>query len=122
MDREKVISEFKDFVKSFSKRKDTYYKGLFVSVLALLKEQEAKCLSKDELNQLQEHEFVWYESFTDLFCMEITGICYSSGKVSYIQFDTPTAYLEKSTENYGKQYRIWTKQPTKEQMSNLKWD
>ena len=40
-DREKVISEFEDFVKSFSKRDDTYYKGLFVSVLALLKEQEA---------------------------------------------------------------------------------
>lgn len=39
-DREKVISEFEDFVKSFSKRDDTYYKGLFVSVLALLKEQE----------------------------------------------------------------------------------
>lgn len=40
MDREKVISEFEDFVKSFSKRDDTYYKGLFVSVLDLLKEQE----------------------------------------------------------------------------------
>ena len=39
-DREKVISEFEDFVKSFSKRDDTYYKGLFVSVLALLKEQK----------------------------------------------------------------------------------
>ena len=39
-DREKVISEFEDFVKSFSKRDDTYYKGLFISVLSLLKEQE----------------------------------------------------------------------------------
>lgn len=42
MDKEKVISEFEDFVKSFSKRDDTYYKGLFVSVLALLKEQETE--------------------------------------------------------------------------------
>ena len=41
-DREKVIKEFEDFVKSFSKRDDTYYKGLFVSVLALLKEQKQK--------------------------------------------------------------------------------
>lgn len=42
IDREKVISEFEDFVKSFSKRNDTYsyYKGLFVSVLAVLQEQE----------------------------------------------------------------------------------
>lgn len=40
IDREKVISEFEEFVKSFSKRDDTYYKGLFVSVLAMLKEQE----------------------------------------------------------------------------------
>lgn len=42
MDREKVISEFEDFVKSFSKRDDTYYKGLFVSVLAKLKKQDAE--------------------------------------------------------------------------------
>ena len=41
-DREKVISEFEDLVKSFSKRDETYYKGLFVSVLAMLKEQEAE--------------------------------------------------------------------------------
>lgn len=46
-DREKVISEFEDFVKSFSKRNDTYYKGLFVSVLDLLKEQQ------DEIYALQ---------------------------------------------------------------------
>ena len=42
MNREKVISEFVDFVKSFSKRDDTYYKGLFVSVLELLKNQQAE--------------------------------------------------------------------------------
>ena len=42
IEREKVISEFEDFVKSFSKRDDTYYKGLFVSVLTLLKEQGKK--------------------------------------------------------------------------------
>ena len=47
--REKVIKEFADFVKSFSKRDDTYYKGLFNSVLALLKEQEAvKPLAKED--------------------------------------------------------------------------
>jgi len=40
-DREKVVKEYEDFVKSFSKRDDTYYKSLFNSVLVLLKEQEA---------------------------------------------------------------------------------
>ena len=42
MDREKVVKEYEDFVKSFSKRDDTYYKSLFNSVLAMLKEQEAE--------------------------------------------------------------------------------
>ena len=42
MDKGKVIKEFEDFVKSFSKRNDTYYKALFVSVLSMMKEQEAK--------------------------------------------------------------------------------
>ena len=41
MDREKLIEEYESFVKSFSKRDDTYYKRLFVSVLTLLKDQEA---------------------------------------------------------------------------------
>ena len=49
MDREKVISEFEDFVKSFSKRDDTYYKGLFISVLALLKERDSvKPIAKED--------------------------------------------------------------------------
>ena len=55
MDREKVISEFEGFVKSFSKRDDTYYKGLFVSVLAMLKEQEAVTIKKTK-----EHGFGVY--------------------------------------------------------------
>ena len=52
MDREKVIKEFADFVKSFAKRDDTYYKGLFVSVLDLLKEQEAVLVVQRELMHL----------------------------------------------------------------------
>lgn len=55
MDREKVISEFEDFVKSFSKRKDTYYKGLFVSVLVLLKEQEKEIENLKEIIKKADH-------------------------------------------------------------------
>lgn len=55
MDMEKVIKEFADFVKSFSKRDETYYKGLFNSVLDLLKEQEAVTIKKTK-----EHGFGVY--------------------------------------------------------------
>jgi hypothetical protein len=68
MDREKVIKEYEDFVKSFSKRDDTYYKSLFNSVLALLKEQEAVEPEIEVLNEIDRlyrcsrcHKHFFYE-------------------------------------------------------------
>ena len=66
MDREKVIKEYEDFVKSFSKRNDTYYKSLFNSVLALLKEQETIVRCKDCKHRPYNVDLEKYESGFDL--------------------------------------------------------
>ena len=92
-------------------------------IMDALKEQEAKCLTKAELDDLYEHQFVWIEGRTgDLFCLQIIGICRGRTGVSDIQFDSPTSYVERSTNTYGKSYRIWTDKPTEEQSQAVKWE
>ena len=91
--------------------------------LAMLKEQEAKCLTKAELDDLNENQFVWIEgSIGYLYCLQIIGICRGKTGVSDIQFNAPTSYVEKSTNRYGKSYRIWTNKPTEEQSQAVKWE
>lgn len=88
-----------------------------------LKEQEAKCLTKAELDDLNENQFVWIEERTGhLYYLQIIGICRGKTGVSDIQFNAPTSYVERSTIRYGKSYRIWTDKPTKEQSQAVKWE
>lgn len=88
-----------------------------------LNDQEAKCLTKAELDGLDEDQFVWIEGRNgDLFCLQIIGICRGRTGVSDIQFDSPKSYVERSTNTYGKSYRIWTDKPTEEQSKAVKWE
>lgn len=94
-----------------------------MDVLALLIEQEAKCLTKAELDGLKKNQFVWIEGRTGyLYCLQIIGICRDKTGVSDIQFNAVTSYVEKSTNLYGENYRIWTNKPTEEQKQEVKWD
>ena len=97
---------------------------LMTDALELLKEHEAKCLTKAELNDLNENQFVWIEGRATgyLYCLQIIGICRGRTGVSDIQFNTPTCYIERSTDTYGKDYRIWTDKPTEEQSQAVKWE
>lgn len=112
----------------YKDEKDETYSGFCEQVLkqdalALLKEQEAKCLTKAELDDLNENQFVWIEERTGhLYCLQIIGICRGKTGVSDIQFNTPTSYVERSTIRYGKSYRIWTDKPTEEQSQAVKWE
>ena len=97
--------------------------GLMDDIYAMLKEQEAKCLTKTELDDLNENQFVWIEGRTGyLYCLQIIGICREKTGVSDIQFNAPTSYVEKSTNTYGESYRIWTNKPTKEQSQAVEWN
>ena len=97
--------------------------SLMSDALELLKEQEAKCLTKAELDDLNENQFVWIEERTGcLYCLQIIGICHEKTGVSDIQFNAPTSYVERSTNRYGQSYRIWTNKPTEEQSKAVKWE
>lgn len=101
----------------------TLTQGQAKAILAMLKEQEAKCLTKAELDDLNENQFVWIEGRTGyLYCLQIIGICREKTGVSDIQFNAPTSYVERSTNRYGQSYRIWTNKPTEEQSQEVKWE
>lgn len=95
----------------------------YEQIMDALKEQEVKCLTKAELDDLDENQFVWIEGRTGyLYCLQIIGICRERTGVSDIQFNAPTSYVERSTKGYGKSYRIWTDKPTEEQSQAVKWE
>ena len=95
---------------------------MFAQMCELLKKQEAKCLTKDELVELYEQQFVWVEGQVGyLYCVRIIGICTGENGVTDIQFDTPASFVEFSTQIYGASYRIWTAEPTDEQRQAVKW-
>lgn len=60
------------------------------------------------------------ESLLCSYCLEIIGVHYSLDGVTDIDFNTPTAFIELSTEKIGKTWRPWTKQPTEEQRETAK--
>lgn len=124
IDREKVKNDLQDAVNDdWMWRHADYYAKAMENALALLKEQEAKCLTKAELDDLNENQFVWIEERTGcLYCLQIIGICREKTGVSDIQFNAPTSYVERSTNRYGKSYRIWTNKPTEEQSQAVKWE
>ena len=117
--REKVIHEFGNWCEAMADECPV----ICLHVLDLLEEQEAKCLTKAELDDLNENQFVWIEERTGhLYYLQIIGICRGKTGVSDIQFNAPTSYVERSTIRYGKSYRIWTDKPTKEQSQAVKWE
>ena len=124
-DREKVMSWLEGLAEDDwrSYHSDSEVSNIAKSALALFEEQGAKCLTKKELNNLDENQFVWIEGKIGyLYCLQIIGICRGRTGVSDITIDTPTAYVERSTNTYGKSYRIWTDKPTEEQSQAVKWE
>ena len=115
---EETISYLRTWTSEVSERCIQYQREAIV----LLKEQAAKCLTKAELDDLNENQFVWIEGRTGyLYCLQIIGICREKTGISDIQFNAPTSYVERSTNRYGKSWRIWTNKPTEEQRQAVKW-
>ncbi len=126
-DRKKVINELQFQLNSKEVKEQHYPVPLSVSdteiILALLKKQDAKCMTKEELSGLHEQQFVWLEGKdSSLYCIRIIGICAGKDGVTDIQYDTMESYIEQSTEKYGVKFRLWTAQPTDEQRQTVKWE
>ena len=83
MDKEKVIKKAERIMCSTAGR--DMIDSFCEDVITLLKEQEAKCLTKAELDDLDENQFVWIEGRTGyLYCLQIIGICRDRTGVSDI--------------------------------------
>lgn len=94
--------------------------------LVLLKEQEAKVLTVDQLEDALD-TVVWLETpVSENLADGYSLIMAYSHKYGYMFFDSPFGdnpsqdRLEYS--EYGKSWRCWDKRPTDEQRQAVKWD
>ena len=127
-DREKVIKEYEDYVNSYIPvtTYGDYVFEMHKAVLALLKEQEAKVLTVDQLEDALD-TVVWLETpVSENLADGYSLIMAYSHKYGYMYFDSPFGdnpsqdRLEYS--EYGKSWRCWDKRPTDEQRQAVKWD
>lgn len=93
--------------------------------LSLLKAQEPRVMTLDEVADLKEHQFVWIEisnSDEPVYCLEIVrfrGVLCVNLEITLNAFrDVVIVY----TKNYNKEYRFWTSRPTDEQREETPWE
>lgn len=86
---------------------------LLRDALALLKEQEPRVMTLEEV--IQSHDWIWYQ-WKNTYCGWTVAVnC--DGK--WIEWeDSTTDQLCK----YGEKWRCWTSRPTPEQMRDTKWE
>lgn len=113
-------------------KEDCPYKGMCLcamalrfDVLALLKEQEAKILTVNQLEDALD-TVVWLETpVSENLADGYSLIMAYSHKYGYMYFESPFGdnpsqdILEYS--EYGKSWRCWNKRPTDEQRQAVKW-
>jgi len=106
------------------------FNGMMAQVLALLKEQEPKLMTLDEV--LTAEDFVWAEIYTPnkwswcLIYVKISPVV-SNDEIVKIEEDCGIGWT-KSKADYGKRgfldggWRCWTSRPSPEQMRDTKWE
>lgn len=83
-------------------------------------QNEARIMTDEDIQKLKEGQFVWIQFRTQgLYCLQITGIGMGAGRVSYMQFNSPNAYIEVLFSDNT--FRLWTCEPTEEQMNEVEW-
>lgn len=131
VDREKVRSELKSALE-WCEPEDNPNGSIAVKIwavmdaLSLLKEQEAKILTVNQLEDALD-TVVWLETpVSENLADGYSLIMAYSHKYGYMYFDSPFGdnpsqdRLEYS--EYGKSWRCWNKRPTDEQRQAVKWE
>ena len=130
-DREKVIKRMEHCIGDNcygDKWSECEYSGhgcidaLLEDTIALLKAQEPRVMTIDELRKLQQQDVVWLED-ADKEAI-IPGIVITALKKEW-QFMTFTGYSGLfcvSCVDYGKRWRCWTSRPTDEQREAIPWN
>ena len=126
--REKIINS----IEKAKKQSEEYAQDRIIvpfkeadMIIALLKEQEAKVLTIDQLEDALD-TVVWLETpVSENLADGYSLIMAYSHKYGYMYFDSPFGdnpsqdRLEYS--EYGKSWRCWDKRPTDEQRQAVKW-
>ena len=132
-DREKVISEFERCIGSFSPAdtSDEYFMCVCKRALELLKEQEPKVLTREELKQFDERP-CWFESHgtymgqKGFWIIPYMFTCYETMYYVYplmqINDRGDRHYSELGLSAYNKAWRCWSSRPTDEQREAVTWD
>ena len=98
---------------------------LVADALALLKAQEPRVMTPDEVTNAPEKSVIWLElKPTDKSKNEIYPFV-GSGKgwySCYCSANTSPMFTDEDVEQYGVQFRCWTCQPTDEQRKAVKWE
>lgn len=85
--------------------------------LALLQEQEARLMSREEIEGSDGTEFYSEHKGEEYLYMDhIEGPAYLMGNMERFRLKN------LRWENYGKTWRCWTAKPTDEQRKTVKWD
>ena len=120
--REKVISALE---KRYDPERDNLHlviipNGLVQDALALLKEQEARVLTKSEAISYPEKQNAFSESDKAPLFVE-----YKKPQPYFVKWmlaDNVYLWMNELSMDYGKEYRFWTSRPTEEQRKAVPWD
>lgn len=137
-DREKVIKGLETCYRPPSKCEDCPYHDLpdeqscsdvlCLDALSLLKEQEIKSMTLEELDEIYEKQdthiwpfdtppYLWMTVNPDVRLTDGFWICWRD-----IMYSIKNDSLFYVRENYGKAWLIWTGKPTQEQAQAVKWE
>lgn len=99
--------------------------GLDEDALALMKEQEPRVMTPDEVKNAPDKSVVWLELKPDeIFKNEIYPFVGSgTGWYScYCSANTTPMFTDNDVEQYGIKYRCWTSRPSDAQREETAWD
>lgn len=125
-DREKVIKELESQLDDLTKYADAdevlaLTQGQAKDILALLKEQEPRVMTRLEIEQ-SKGRIVWFEDDQFNSYALVDGIDQRNSWVWLSTVGNMCLQQRRDCENYGKRWRCWTQKPTQEQMKAVKWD
>ena len=94
---------------------------LHSDAFALLEEQEPRVI---ELSEISPNIYVWVEDRDDGTVFPLKGGVIDPDGDDYFRFDADFGedFVYYSTGRFGKNWRVWDKCPTPEQMRDTKWE
>ena len=122
IDRKSVIDALEYLISEDCTDNQFDYADEIEAAIALLKEQEPRVLTLDELRALYNTvHFVWVEDNGDDNCFDgYAEVDVYKEKVELFEFGNEVQW-EPDNDNYGKTWRCWSSRPTDEQMEATPW-